>query len=168
MKSKDFFNRAYATHVSSVHFSCSVMSDSLRPHGLQHARPPSPSPTPRAYSNSRPFSWWCNQSISTFVVPFFSSLQPFPASWSFQMHQFFSSSGQRIGVSASTSVLSMNIQDWFTLGWTGWISLQSNGLSRVFYKHHQVKSINFSVLSFLYSPTLTSIHDYRKNHSLTG
>ena len=107
-------------------FSCSVMSDTLQPHGLQHAKPPCPSPTPRVYSNS------CHSNISSSVVPFSSRLQSFPASGSFQMSWFFASGGQSIGVSASVSVLPMNIQDWFTLGWTGWISLQSKGLSRVF------------------------------------
>ena len=97
-------------------------------HGLQHARPLSPAP--RACSNSCPSSWWCHPSFSSSVIPFSSCLQSFPASGSFQMSQFFASSGQSIGVSASTSVLSMNIQDWFPLGWTGWISLQSKGLSK--------------------------------------
>ena len=108
------------------------MSDSLRPHGLQHARPPCPSPTPRVYSNSCPLSWWCHPTISSSVVPFSSRLQSFPASGPFQMSQFFASGGQSIGVSASASVLPMNTQDWSPLGWTGWISLQSKGLSRVF------------------------------------
>ena len=115
-----------------VQFSRSVMSDSLRPHGLQHARFPCPSPTPRAYSNSCPLCQWCNPTISSSVVPFSSHLQSFPASGSFPMSQFFSSVGQRIGVSASASVLPMNIQDWSPLGWTGWISLQSKRFSRVF------------------------------------
>ena len=108
------------------------MSNSLWPHEPQHARPPCPSPTPRVYSNSCPLSGWCHPIISSSVVPFSSSLQPFPASGSFQMSQFFASGGQSIGVSASASVLPMNTQDWFPLGWTGWISLQSKGLSRVF------------------------------------
>ena len=109
-----------------------VISDSLQPHGLQHARPPCPSPTPGIYSNSCPLSQWCHPTISSSVVPFSSHLQSFPASESFQMSQFFTSGGQSIGVSASTSVLPRNIQNWFPLGWTGWISLQSKGLSRVF------------------------------------
>ena len=113
-------------------FSRSVMSNSLQPHGLQHARPPCPSPTPRVYSNSCPLSWWCHPTISSSVVPFSSHLQSFPASRAFQMSQFFTSGGQSTVVSASTSVLPMNIQDWFPLGWTVWISLQSKGLSRVF------------------------------------
>ena len=116
----------------SVQFSCSVMSDSLWPHGLQHARFPCPSPTPRAYSNSYPSSWWCHPTISSYAIPFSSCLQSFPASGSFPMSQFFTSGGQNIEVSASASVLPMNIQDWFPLGWTGWISLLSKGLSRVF------------------------------------
>ena len=104
----------------------------LRPHGLQHTRPHCPLPIPGVYSNSYPLSWWCHPIISSSVVPFFSRLQSFPASGSFPMSQFFASGGQSIGVSASASVLPMNIQDWFPLGWTGWISLQPKGLSRVF------------------------------------
>ena len=116
---------------SSVQFSHSVTSDSLWPHGLQHARPPCPSPTPRACSNSCLSSQWCYPTISSSVVSF-SCLQSFPASGSFPMSQFFTSGGQSIGVSASASVLPMNIQDWFPSGLTGLISLQSKGLSRVF------------------------------------
>ena len=115
-----------------VQFSCSVMSNSLWPHGLQHARLPCLSTTPGAYSNSCPLSQWCHPTISASVIPFFSHLQSFPASGSFQMSQFFSWGGQSIGVSASASVLPLNIQDWFPLGWTGWISLKSKELSRVF------------------------------------
>ena len=115
-----------------VQFSCSVMSDSLRPHGLQHARLPCPSLTPRVYSNSCPLSQWYHPTISSSVIPFSSCLQSFPASRSFQTSQLFASGGQSIGVSASTSVLPMNIQYQSLLGWTGWISLQSKGLSRVF------------------------------------
>ena len=115
-----------------VQFSRSVMSNFLLPHGLQHMRPPCLSPTPGVYSNSRPLSWWCHPTISSSLVPFSSCLQSFPASGSFQMSQFFASGGQNIGVSASASVLPMNIQDWFPLGWAGWISLQSRELSRVF------------------------------------
>ena len=111
-------------------FSRSVVSNSLRPHGLQHTSPPCPSPTPGVYSNSCPLSWWCHPTISSSVVPF-SHLQSFPASGSFQMSQFFESGGQSIGVSASASVLPRNIQDWFPLEWTSWVSLQSKGLSRV-------------------------------------
>ena len=117
---------------SSVHFSCSVMSDTLRPHGLQQARPPCPSPTPEAYSNSCPLSWWCHPTTSSSVIPFSSSLQSFPASGFFPMSQFFTSGSQSIGVSALASVLPMNIQDWFPLGWTGCVPLLSKGCSRVF------------------------------------
>ena len=115
----------------SVQFSRSVVSDSLRPHELQHTRPPCPSPTPGAYSNSCPSSRWCHQAVSSSAVPF-SCPQSLPASGSFPMSQLFAWGGQSNGVSASTSVLPMNTQDWFPLGWTGWISLQSKGLSRVF------------------------------------
>ena len=107
------------------------MSDSLWPHGLQYPRLPCPSPTTGAYSNSCPLSRWCHSTISSSVVPFSSHLQSFPASGSFLKSQFFASGGQCIRVSASASVLPMNIQDWFPLGWIGWISLQSKGLSRV-------------------------------------
>ena len=147
----------------SVQFSCSVMSDSLRPHGLQHARPPCPSPTPRVYSNSCSLSRWCYPTISSSVVPF--SSRPQPASGCFPMSWFFVSGGQSIGVSASPSVLAMNIQDWFPLGWTGLISLQSKGLSRVFSNTTVQKHQFISALSFLYSPTLICIHDYWENHS---
>ena len=149
-----------------VQFSCSVVSNSLRPHGLQHARPHCPSPTPGVYSNSCPSSQWCHPTISSSVVPFSSCLQSFQASGSFQMSQLFASGGQSIEVSASTSVLAVNTQDWSPLGWTDWISLKSKGFSRVFSFEPQFKSINFLVLSFLYSPTLQSIHDHWKNHSL--
>ena len=113
-------------------FSHSVVSDSLRPHELQNARPPCPSPAPGVYPNSCPLSWWCHLAISSSVVPFSSHLKSFPASGSFQMSQLFASGGQNTVVSASTSVLPMNTQDWSPLGWTGWISLQSKRLSRVF------------------------------------
>ena len=118
--------------VSSVQFSHSVVSDSLWPHGLQHARLPCLSPTPEVCSNSYSLSLWCHPTISSSVVPFSSCLQSFPALGSFPMSQFFASGGQSIGVSASASVLPMNIQGWLPLGWTSWISLQSKGLSRVF------------------------------------
>ena len=151
---------------SSVQFSHSVVSDSLGPHGWQHSRPHCPSPTPtKACWNLCPLSQWCHSIISSSVFPFSSRLQSFPASGSFQMSQFFTWNGQSIGVSISTSVLPINIQDWFLLRWTRWISLQFNGLSRVF-SNTTVQNINSSVLSFLYSPTLTSIHDYWENHSL--
>ena len=115
---------------SPVQFSCSVVSDSLRLHGLQHTKLLCPSPTPGVYSNLCPLSWWCHPTISSSVVPFSSCPQSLPASGSFPMSQFFASGGQSIGLSAS--VLPMSIQDWFPLGWTSWISLQSKGLSRVF------------------------------------
>ena len=118
--------------LSSVHFSRSVMSNSLRPHEPQHARPPCPSPTPGVHLNSYPLSRWCQPTISSSVIPFSSCPQSFPASGSFPMSQLLASGGQSIGVSTSASVLPMNIQDWFPLGWTGCISLQSKGLSRVF------------------------------------
>ena len=131
----DFF-KLYLTNLttlfSSVQFSCSVVSNSLWPHEPQHARPPCPSPTPRVYSNSCPLCQWCYPTISSPVVPFSSCPQSFPASESFPMSQLFTSGSQSIGVSASTSVLPMNTQDWSPLGWTGWISLQSKGLTRVF------------------------------------
>ena len=118
--------------IANTQFSCSVMSYSLQPQGLQHARLPSPSPTTGAYLNSCPSSQWCHPTISFSVVPLSSCLQTFPASGSCQMSQSFMPSGQSIGVSTSASVFPMNIQDWFPLGWTGWISLQSKRLSTVF------------------------------------
>ena len=117
---------------SSVHFSHSVVSDSLWPHEPQHPRPPCLSPAPGIHPNPCPLSQWCHPTISSSVVPFSYCPQSFPASGSFPMSQLFTSGGQSIGVSASTSDLPMNTQDWFSLGWTGWISLQSKGLSRVF------------------------------------
>ena len=135
--------------LSSVQLSHSVICDSLRPHGLQHARLPCPPPTPRAYSNSCPSSQWCHPTISSSVIPFSSHLQSFPASGSFPVSHFFASGGQSIGVSASVSFLPMNIQDWFPLEWTGWISLQSKGLSRVFanttVQKHQFFGAQFSL-----------------------
>ena len=142
----------------------SVQSNSLWPHGLQHTRPPCPSPTSGIYSNSCPLSQWCHPTISSSVVPFSSCLQSFPASRSFQMSQFFTSGGQHIRLSASTSVLLMNIQDWFPLGWTG-CSPCSPRDSQESSPTPQFKSINSLALSFLYSATLISIHDYWKNHS---
>ena len=124
--------QGYRIYIGLVQFSPSVMSDSLKPHGLQHTRPPCPSPTPGVYSNSHPLSQWCHPNISSSVVPFSSCPQSFPASGSFPMSQFFASGGQSIGISASASALPMNIQDWSPLGWTGWMSFQSKGLSRVF------------------------------------
>ena len=116
----------------SVQFSCSVVSDSLRPHGLQHARPACPSPTPRVHSNSCPLSWWCHPTISSSVIPFSSCLQSFIPSGSFPVSRLFASGGQSIGASASASVLPKGIHSWFLLGLTGLISLLSKGLSRVF------------------------------------
>ena len=127
-----------------VQFSWSVVSDSLLPHGLQHARPPCPSPTPGVYSNSCPLSRWYHPTISSSVIPFSSCLQPLPASGSFQMSQFFISGGQSAGVSASVSVVQRNIQGWFPLGWTDWISLKSKGLSRVFSNTTVQKHQSFS------------------------
>ena len=127
------------------------MSDSLQPHGLQHARLPCPLPTPRVYSNSCPLSWWCHPAISSSLVPFSSCLQFFTASGSFPMSWFFTSGGQNIGVSASTSVLPINIQGWFPLGLTGWISWPSKGLLRVFsntiVQKHQFFSAQLSLWS---------------------
>ena len=131
-----------------LQFSHSVVSDSLWPHGLQHTRPPCPSPIPGIYPDSCPLSRWCHPTISSSLIPF-SCLQSFPASGSFPMNQIFASGGQSIGASASASVLPMNIQDWFPLGWTGWISLLSKGLSRVFSnttaQKHQFFSAQFSL-----------------------
>ena len=152
-------------HLCCFQFSRSVVSNSLRPHGQQHARPPCPSPTPGACSNSCPWSLWCHPTISPFVVPFSSHLQSFPASGSFPMSQLFSSGGQSIGVSASASVLPMNVQEWSPLEWTGWTPCCPRD-SQESSPTPQFRSINSSVLSFLYGPTLTSVHDYWKNHSL--
>ena len=124
------FGVQYCIQFSSTQFSLSVVSDYLWPHGLQHTRLPCLSPTPGDCSNSRPLSWWCHPAILSSVVPFSSCLQSSPASGSSPMSQLFSSGGQSIGVSASASVLPQNIQDWFPLGWTSWISLQSKALSR--------------------------------------
>jgi len=130
-------------------FSCSVMSNSLQLHELQYTRPPCPSPTPEVYSNWCPLSQWRHPTISSSVISFPSCLQSFPKSESFPMSQFFASSGQSIGVSALALVLPINIQDWFPLGWTGWIPLQSKGLSRVFSKttvqKHQFFSTQLSL-----------------------
>ena len=150
---------------SSVQFSSVAQScPTLQPHELQHTRPPCPSPTPGVHPNPCPSSLWCYPTISSSVIPFSSCPQSFPASGSIPMSQLFAWGDQSIGVSASTSVLPINTQDWSPLGWTGWISLQSKGLSRVF-SNTTLQSINSLALSFLHSPTLTSIHDYWKNHS---
>ena len=132
-------------------FSCSVVSDSLRPHGLQHARLPCPSSIPGVYSNTCPLSQGCHLTISSSVISFSFCFQSFPASGYFQMSQFFTPGGKSTGVSASASVLPMNIQDWFPLGWTSWISLLSKGLSRVFSnttnQKHQFFSVQLSLQS---------------------
>ena len=145
----------------SIQSSCLVMSDSLQSHGLQPARLPCPSPTPRACSNSCPWSQWCHPTISSSVIPFSSCSQCFPASGSFPVSQFFTSGGQSTEASASASVLPVNIQDWFPLGLTGLISVESKGLSRVF----SSTTVWKPPLSVLYGPTLMSIHDCWKNHS---
>ena len=151
--------------ISSVQFSCSVVSDSLRPHESQHTRPPCPSPTPGVHSNSRPLSRWCHPAISSSVVPFSSCRQSLPASESFPMSQLFAWGGQSTGVSASASFLPKNTQDWCPLG--GLVgSPCSPRDSQESSPTPQFKSISFSALSLLHSPTLTSIHDYWKNHSL--
>ena len=155
---------SYFPQFSSDQFSCSVMSNSLRLHEPQHARPPCPTPTPWAHPNSCPLSQWCHSTISSSVVPFSSCPQFFPASGSFQMGQLFTSGGQSIGVSPSTSDLPMNTQDWSPLGWTGWISSQSKGPSRVFSNTTVQKHQFFNALLSLQSNS-TFIHDYRKNHS---
>ena len=126
-------------YISSVQFSHSVVFNFLQHHGRQHTRPPCPSTTPRVYSYSSPLSQWCHPAISSSVIPFSSWRQSFPASGSFQMGQFFTSGSQSTGVSASTSALLMNIQDWFPLGCTGWISFQAKGLIRVL-QHHSSKA----------------------------
>ena len=148
----------------SVQFSYSFVSESLWPHGLQHSRLPSPSPTSGAYSNSCPSSRWCHPTISSSVIPFSSHLQSFPASGSFPLSHFFTSDGQSIGVSASTSVFPMNTQDWSPLGWTGWISLQSKGLSRVFSNTTVQKHQFFGTQLYLWSNS--HIHTWHwKNHN---
>ena len=152
---------------SSVQFHHPVMSDSLQPHGLQHTRPPCPSPTPRVYSNSCPLSWWCHPTISSSVVPFSSRLQSFPASGSFQMSRFFASDGQSIGVSTSASILPVNIQDWFPLGLTCWISLQIKGLSRVFSNTTAQKHQFFGTQLSLQSNSHIHICVLEKNRALT-
>ena len=141
---------------SSIQFSRSVMSDSLRPHESQHARPSCPSPTPGVHSNSCPSSWWCHPAILSFVVPFFSCPQSLSASGSFPRSQLFSWGGQSIGVSALASVLAMNNQDRSPLGWTGWISLQSKGLSRVFSNENDF--LENAVYSYMWSSNHTTFH----------
>jgi len=152
-------------YISSIQFSCSVVSDYFRPRELQHTRPPCPSPTPRVHPNSCSSSRWCHPAISSSVIPFSSCPQSLSASECFLISQLFTSGGQSTGVSALASFLPKNTQDWFPLGWTGWISLQSKGLSESS-PTPQFKSINSSALSFLHSPTLISIHNHWKNYSL--
>ena len=160
---------------SSVQFRCSVVSNCLWPHGLQHVRFLCPSPTPRAYSNSCPLSWWCHPTISSSVVPFSSQLQSFPASGSFPMSQFFAWNGQNIGVSASASVLPMNIQDWSPLGWTGWISLilvglgeQNQFLLRKWKKQRSGKPTDGveRVVNQTMSPWIIKKHLYKEKHNV--
>ena len=154
------YNRIF----SSVQFSHSVVSDSLRPQESQHARPPCPSPSPGVHSDSHPLSPWSHPAISSSVVPFSSCLQSFSASGSFQTSQLFTSGGQSIGVSTSKSVFPMNIQDW-SLGWAGWISLQSKGLSRVFSNTAVQKHQFFNTQ--LSSQSNSHIHTWPlENHSL--
>ena len=141
---------------SSIQFSRSVMFNFSQPHESQHTRPPCPSPTPGVYSNSCPSSWWCLPATSSSVIPF-SFPQSLPASGSFPVSQLFASGGQSIWVSASTSVLPMNNQDWSPLGWTGWISLQSKGLSRVFSNTHSSKASIFQCSAFF---TVQLSHPY--------
>ena len=144
--------------LSSVQFSCSVMSDSLRPHESQHARPPCPSQTPRVYLNPCPSNQWCHPTISSSVIPFSSCPQSLPASGSFPMSQLLAWGGQSIGVSASVSVLPMNTQDWSPLGW-----IAVRGTLKSLLQHHNSKASIFRRSAFF---TLTSIHDHWKNHSL--
>ena len=151
MKAIKFF-LCWQLQFSSVQFTCSVMSKFLRPHGLQHARPPCSSPTRRVYSNSCPLSRWCHPTISSSVVPFSSPLQSFPASGAFQMSQLFTWGGQRTGVSASASVLPMKTQDWSPLGWAGWISEQSKGLESLL-QHFSHGGVCVSVGLFSLSPS---------------
>ena len=138
-------------------FSHSVISDSLQPHEPQHIRPPCPSPTPRVHPNPCPLCRWCHPTLSSSVVPFSSCPQSLPASGSFQMSQLSASGGQSIGVSASTSVLPMNTQDWSPLGWTGWNSLKSKGLSRVFsnttVQKHQFFGAQLKMVQFIFIRT---------------
>ena len=156
----------YGETFASLQFSLVAQScPTLWPHELQHARPTCSSPSPRFHSYSHPQSRWCHPAISSSVVPFSNCPQSLPASESFPMRQLFARGGQNTGVSALASFLPKNTQDWSPSEWTGWLSLQSKGLSRVF-SNTTVQKHQFLVLSFLHSPTLTSIHDYWKNQSL--
>ena len=167
MKLKKEINVKFESEIICIYsgvfqFSHSVVSDSLQPNGL-HTRPPCPSPTPRTYSNSCPSHQWCHATISSSVILLSSCLQSFPASGTFPISQFFPSAGQTIEVSTSASVPPMNIQDWYPLGRTGCISLQSKGLSRV---SSNTTVQKHPVLSFLYSPTLESLGNSNKIFSL--
>ena len=158
-------SRYSPNHLSSVQFNRSVMTNSLQPHELQPARPPCPLPTPGVHPNPHPLSQCCHPTISSSVIPFFSCLLSFPASGSSQMRQLFASGGQNIGVSALASALPMNTQDFFASEWTGWTSLQSKGLSRVF-SNTTVQRHQFFSTPLSFSPTLTCVHHHWKNHSL--
>ena len=155
----------YMLYIRSDQISRSVVSDSLRPHESQHARPPCPSPTPGVHPDSCPSSPWCHPAISSSVVPFSSCPQSLPASESFPMSQLFTWGGQSTGVSALASFLPKKSQGWSPSEWTGWISLQPRDFQESS-PTPQFKSIHSSALSLLHSPTLTSIHDHWKNHSL--
>ena len=146
------------------------MSDSLQPHGPQHARPPCPSPAPRVYPYPCPWSRWCHPAISSSVIPFSSCLQSFPTSGCFLMSLFIASGDQRLGVSASASVLPMNIQDWFSLGGTGWISLQFKGLSRVFSNVYRVRKfvISFKILAITRTTVLVSSMSGKEERAMHG
>ena len=158
-----FFKKSH--RIRSDQISRSVVSDSFRPHESQHARPPCPSPTPGVHSGSRPSSQSCHPAISSSVVPFSSFPQSLPASESFPMSQLIAWDGQSTGASALASFLPKKSQGWSPSEWTGWVSLQSKGLSRVF-SNTTVQKHQFFGASFLHSPTLTPIHDHWKNHSL--
>ena len=162
----EWINKIWYSHASrySVQFSCSVVSNSLRPHEPQHARLPCPSPIPGVHSNSCPWCQWCHPTILSSVVPFSSCPQSFPASGSFQRSQLFISGGQSIGVSASTSDVPVNTQDWSPLGWMVGSPCSPRD-SQESSPTSQFKSIHFLALSLVYGPTLTSIHDHWKNHS---
>ena len=159
-----FYKNKYLSNpvsFSSVQFSPSVMSESLWPHGLQHTRLPCSSPTPRAYSSSCPSSWWCHPTISSSVIPFSSCLQSFPGTGSFPMSQFFASDDQSIGVSASASVLPMNIHDWFPLGLTRFDLLAVQGMFKSLLQHHSSKASillqSASIIFQLSHPYMTTV-----------
>ena len=160
----DCWDRQSSWTLSIPQFSRSVMTNSLQPHGLQHTRLPCPSPTPGACSNSCPSSQWCHPTISSSVIPFSSCIQSFPASGSFPVSEFFTSSGQNIGVSASASVLPMNIQDWFPWGLTGLISLQSKGLSRVF--SNTTLPLSAKLMSLLFNTLLKLVIAFLQGASI--